>query len=84
MIFCISFYCAVFSFHHVYFFLYNCMELVNLSTDFYMLVDWSMDIAVEKIIDSSTATYAIQQSTGSSATQNGSHCLMTFKWSLQH
>ena len=60
------------------------MELVNLSTDFYMLVDWSMDIAVEKIIDSSTATYAIQQSTGSSATQNGSHCLMTFKWSLQH
>ena len=66
MIFCISFYCAVFSFHHVYFFfLYNCMELVNLSTDFYMVVDWSMDIAVEKIIDSSTATYAIQQSTGS-------------------
>ena len=60
------------------------MELVNLSTDFNMLVDWSMDIAVEKIIDSSTATYAIQQSTGSSATQNGSHCLMTFKWSLQH
>ena len=60
------------------------MELVNLSTDFYMLVDWSMDIAVEKIIDSSTATYAIQQSTGSSATQNGSHCLMTFKWSFQH
>ena len=40
------------------------MELVNLSTDFYMLVDWSMDIAVEKIIDSSTATDAIQQSTG--------------------
>ena len=60
------------------------MELVNLSTDLYMLVDWSMDIAVEMIIDSSTATDAIQQSTGSSATQNGSHCLMTFKWSLQH
>ena len=40
------------------------MELFNLSTDFNMLVDWSMDIAVEKIIDSSTATDAIQQSTG--------------------
>ena len=43
------------------------MELVNLSTDFYMLVDWSMDITVEKIIDSSTAIDAIQviqQSTG--------------------
>ena len=49
------------------------MELVNLSTDLYMLVDWSMDIAVEMIIDSSTATDAIQQSTGSSATQNDSH-----------
>ena len=40
------------------------MELVNLSTDFYMLVDWSMDIAVEKIIDSSTATYAINGQQG--------------------
>ena len=60
------------------------MELFNLSTDLCMLVDWSMDIAVEMIIDSSTATDAIQQSTGSSAMQNGNHCLMTFKWSLQH
>ena len=49
------------------------MELFNLSTDLCMLVDWSMDIAVEMIIDSSTATYAIQQSTGSSSMQNGSH-----------
>ena len=46
------------------------MELFNLSTDLCMLVDWSMDIAVEMIIDSSTATDAIQQSTGSSSTQN--------------
>ena len=62
------------------------MELFNLSTDLCMLVDWSMDIAVEMIIDSSTATDAIQQSKGHHLRKMAvmSHCLMTFKWSLQH